>query len=611
MATVEKGGGEKGEKGASGATEDPPVLTRQTISAGGENNNESYTFLNAIGKGGYADVYKVQNKEGSSYACKAIPKSRLTSTSKLQKVRMEIAIHKSLEHENIVKFVSTFDDETFIFIVLEYCQHRSMNILIKQRTTLTDPEVRYFLVQVMDALGYLHNRRIIHRDLKAGNILLKGASHLTVKLCDFGLSALLTHDSERRKTMCGTPNYIAPEILQNTGHSYEADIWSLACLMFALITGKPPFQTRPIREIYAREPSNRPKLADFKGHDYFNEWTPPAIGLDVYDDCPSEIKEHIRNQRNSTNTGKEGSGRSGTTESSAATGHLRNYVFSNNQIGSKVTHGARSLLERQPSMEYVTVVTNMQDSPRSPSKENVILNYESLNDDGRKLVEKIEQCVRNFKPTSSLRHIAKANVALIWAIKWVDYSDTNQGFGYQLSDGSYGVLFKNETKMMLLPDGETIFFLTKRDDSKATDRFNMELKKARGRLEVFVQYMTSNLIGFNIDNIRDQFPTRTIKDQPFPITWTRGWDEFQEQDRDYLIIIVIRPAIYQINFEDHSKVIIDYNDGKPMIMYQKDGSIALLTELETLGQMGYTEDLHNKLKIAVNNFKKITTPPPI
>ena len=74
-----------------------------------------------------------------------------------------------------------------------------MNILIKQRTTLTDPEVRYFLVQVMDALGYLHNRRIIHRDLKAGNILLKGASHLTVKLCDFGLSALLTHDSERRK----------------------------------------------------------------------------------------------------------------------------------------------------------------------------------------------------------------------------------------------------------------------------------------------------------------------------------------------------------------------------------------------------------------------------
>ena len=58
--------------------------------------------------------------------------------------------------------------------------------------------------------------------------------------------------------------------------------------------------------------------------------------------------------------------------------------------------------------------------------------------------------------TSSLRHIAKANVALIWAIKWVDYSDTNQGFGYQLSDGSYGVLFKNETKMMLLPDGESV-----------------------------------------------------------------------------------------------------------------------------------------------------------
>ena len=76
---------------------------------------------------------------------------------------------------------------------------QSMNILIKQRNTLSDPEVRYFLVQVMDALSYLHNKRIIHRDLKAGNILLKGNSRLIVKLCDFGLSAVLTHESERRK----------------------------------------------------------------------------------------------------------------------------------------------------------------------------------------------------------------------------------------------------------------------------------------------------------------------------------------------------------------------------------------------------------------------------
>jgi len=265
-----------------------------------------------------------------------------------------------------------------------------------------------------------------------------------------------------------------------------------------------------------------------------------------------------------------------------------------------------------PSMEYVSVVTSMgTESPRTPNKDYLVLNYEALNEDGQKLVDSLDNCIRNFKPTSSLRHIAKANVPLIWAIKWVDYSDTNQGFGYQLSDGSYGVLFKNETKMMLLADGQTIYFLTKRDESRAAERFNVELKKARARLEVFVQYMSLNLVGFNIDNIKDKFPARTIKDQPFPITWTRGWDDFQEQDRDYLIIIVIRPAIYQINFEDHSKIILDYNGGKPMIMYQKDGSIVLLTELETLGQMGYTEDLLMKLKIALTNFRKITTPPPI
>ncbi len=132
---------------------------------------------------------------------------------------------------------------------------------------------------------------------------------------------------------------------------------------------------------------------------------------------------------------------------------------------------------------------------------------------------------------------------------------------------------------------------------------------------------------FNIDDIRTRFPTRTIKDQPFPITWTRGWDEYNEQDREYLIIIVIKPAIYQvllpstqitqiklpfcrfclqINFEDHTKIIIDYNKGQPVIMYQEGGAIALLTDLETLSQMGYTEDLQKKLKIALENFTRIT-----
>lgn len=101
----------------------------------------------------------------------------------------------------------------------------------------------------MDALIYLLKNKIIHRDLKLGNLFLN--DKLEIKLGDFGLAAWLEFDIEKRHTVCGTPNYLAPEVLTSKlGHSYEVDIWSLGVILYALLIGKPPFETSDVKMTY-------------------------------------------------------------------------------------------------------------------------------------------------------------------------------------------------------------------------------------------------------------------------------------------------------------------------------------------------------------------------
>lgn len=137
--------------------------------------------------------------------------------------------------------------------------------LIKKRKRLTESEVRYYLQQVIDAVKYMHSQKVIHRDLKLGNLFLKD---MQVKIGDFGLAAQLDHDGERKtyvcevsltyqRTLCGTPNYIAPEILHGiNGHSFEVDIWSIGVIIYTLLVGVPPFETANVETTYKRIRAN-------------------------------------------------------------------------------------------------------------------------------------------------------------------------------------------------------------------------------------------------------------------------------------------------------------------------------------------------------------------
>lgn len=126
-----------------------------------------------------------------------------------------------------------------------------MSELLKRRKRLTEPEVRFYLQQLVESLKYLHQALIIHRDLKLGNLFLD--ANLRVKVGDFGLATKLSHADERKRTVCGTPNYLAPEILEGKdGHSFEVDIWSTGVVMYTLLVGKPPFESKDMKATYKR-----------------------------------------------------------------------------------------------------------------------------------------------------------------------------------------------------------------------------------------------------------------------------------------------------------------------------------------------------------------------
>lgn len=119
------------------------------------------------------------------------------------------------------------------------------------------------MFQLLKALQYIHSQKIVHRDIKLGNLFL--TEKMELKVGDFGL-AVEVQDDVRRRTMCGTPNYIAPEVLDsNIGHSYQCDIWAVGVIMFAMIIGKPPFETPEVKSTYARIKKNEYEFPNESG----------------------------------------------------------------------------------------------------------------------------------------------------------------------------------------------------------------------------------------------------------------------------------------------------------------------------------------------------------
>ncbi|OBT76224.1 PLK protein kinase [Pseudogymnoascus sp. 05NY08] len=219
-------------------------------------NGATYATGTLLGKGGFAICHDgVLAGTREKYALKIV-KSVMPQKKMEQKFQTELQIHSKMRHANIVQFHRAFTYQESTYIVLELCPNGSLMDMVKKRRFVTEPEVRFYTIQIAGAIKYMHSKGIIHRDLKMGNIFLD--KDMNVKVGDFGLAALLMSGKDmtacRRTTLCGTPNYIAPEILEKGkgGHDHAVDIWSLGIIIFAMLTGRPPFQSTTQEEIYRK-----------------------------------------------------------------------------------------------------------------------------------------------------------------------------------------------------------------------------------------------------------------------------------------------------------------------------------------------------------------------
>ena len=219
-----------------------------------------------LGKGGFAKVYEARDlTSGELVAVKIVELASLSKARNRSKLVTEIQIHKSLDSPHVVKFLHHFEDLSNVYIFLELCPHESLNELLRTKKRLSETECAYYIRQLIHGLVYLKRQHVIHRDLKLSNLLIGQNNQL--KIGDLGLAAKLETDLHKRLTICGTPNYIAPEILQLNslstpaslavhGHSYPVDVWSLGVIVYTLLTGKPPFEDVDVRHTYQRIKDN-------------------------------------------------------------------------------------------------------------------------------------------------------------------------------------------------------------------------------------------------------------------------------------------------------------------------------------------------------------------
>ena len=177
--------------------------------------------------------------------------------SSRRRVANEITIHKSMNHSNIVQFERCFEDDNHVYLLLELCSNKTLREMLRRRGRLQELEAQYFINQLINGVKHIHSKKIIHRDLKLGNLFL--GKSLELKIGDFGLAARVGYAGERKKTVCGTPNYIAPEVLNSKtfGHSYEADVWSIGVILYTILIGKPPFETANVKLTYNRIKENK------------------------------------------------------------------------------------------------------------------------------------------------------------------------------------------------------------------------------------------------------------------------------------------------------------------------------------------------------------------
>ena len=490
------------------------VVEEKIIKVTGDVQIRKYYKGRLLGKGGFAKCYEFTCAENKKiFAAKVVAKSGLVKSRAKQKLISEIKIHKSLHHPQIVAFEHYFEDTENVYILLE--------------------------------------------------------------MGDFGLATKLDFEGERKRTVCGTPNYIAPEILDGkTGHSYEVDIWSLGVIIYTLIIGKPPFETRDVKTTYKRikmnaytfpenaivseaaknliaqilvlDPSKRPTLDQILTHDFFNQGTsiPKLLPTSTLACTPSlsYIKQFMPD-----------AGKDGIVNKPVTTTKLIDKPTGNNNMENKNDKDEKNLNINMPP-----------------------------------------QVDPNLKGPDT------------WVKKWVDYS-SKYGLGYLLSNGYSGVFFNDSSKIILNPTNKEFFYIERRVSDKQEiinshnmDDYPKELQKKVTLLNHFKNYLEGESNPSPESQPKESQSEEKEKEKDVndeekkkPYTYVKKWMRTR-----HAIMFRLSNKIVQVCFQDKTEIILS-SESRVVTYCNKKGermtyplSTALeMSNYEMTKRLKYTKDI--------------------
>ncbi|XP_075528543.1 serine/threonine-protein kinase polo [Dermacentor variabilis] len=602
-----------------------------------------------LGKGGFAKCYELTDKATNTiYAGKVVSKALLVKSHQKEKMAQEIQIHRSLNHKHIVGFHSYFEDDKNVYIVLELCSRRSLMEMHRRRKMLTEAEARYFLHQILLACRYLVQQKVIHRDLKLGNLLLNDCMEL--KVGDFGLATRVDFDGERKKTLCGTPNYIAPEILAKKGHSFEVDIWSIGCILSQQTPLHTPSQRQPNHPFWLstpedeslafqlpeRQASNRPKFTLIVGHPPFETPTLKETYIRIKKNeyhVPSTVSSPARNlirrmlqqeperRPNIEAIMQDEFMTCGPLPSRLPTSCLTTEPRFDTLNATLSVNGRRPLLERNEGRELEAKVTPIRNHPDKEAKPVQCLKPQLPAPAGAQKAAADSPARKGAPQEAHLTELQRllrrlcnarppelrferpdeaedpASVPVFWVSKWVDYTD-KYGLGYQLCDNSIGVVFNDNTRIILLNNNLSVTYVDENsiEHYHTVEEFPPSLEKKMTLLKYFCTYMKQYLL-MTGEDVSPRECDNLVR-LPCLGTWLRTRSA---------ISFYLTNGTVQINFfQDHTKLILC-----PLmsaVSYIDNNRVFHTYRLETLHK-GCPPDLFSRLKYARTILDRLASTP--
>jgi serine/threonine protein kinase len=234
----------------SESQEEPLIISSNSETRSGDINLDCFRVDKVLGKGTFGKVMLVRKKDTNAvYAMKVIKKGLIKEYDHIDHTKTERTILGELEHPFLVKLRYAFQSKTKLYMVMDFINGGELFFHLKKSRQFSVERARFYAAEILLGLEYLHSQGIIYRDLKAENILLDRHGH--IKLTDFGLSKkLFSTEDYKTFSFCGTPEYLAPEILRQSGHDKAVDYWSFGVLLYEMLSGELPFFSKNRKELY-------------------------------------------------------------------------------------------------------------------------------------------------------------------------------------------------------------------------------------------------------------------------------------------------------------------------------------------------------------------------